>query len=80
MCLGLQLAQYTNTFMSNNLCVVTSLKRSYPLHKAPTFAGFGRGHGKQPYPQFIGKADSQTRTHNLSLKALAIAPRHNAKS
>ena len=22
------------------------------MHRAPTFAGFGKGHGRQPYPQF----------------------------
>ena len=30
------------------------------MPKTPTFAGFGRGHSRQPYPQFIGAADSQT--------------------
>ena len=22
------------------------------MHRAPSFAGFGRGHSRQPYPQF----------------------------
>ena len=31
---------------------------AYPLHKAPIFAGSRKNHGRQPYSQFIGEADS----------------------
>lgn len=31
------------------------------MHKAPTYEAFGRGHGKHPYPQLIGEADSHIR-------------------
>lgn len=37
------------------------------MHKILTFAVSERGHGRQPYPQYFGEADSQTLTRNLSL-------------
>ena len=44
------------------------------MHKTLTFAVFERGHGRQPYHQYFGEADSQTQTHDLLFwwKALAI--------
>lgn len=37
------------------------------MHKNLTFAVSERGHGRQPYPQYFGETNSQTRTHDLSL-------------
>ena len=48
------------------------------MHKTPTFAGFGRIHGRQRYPQFFREADSWTQTCNLSLLVEGIG--HRTKS
>ena len=35
-------------------------RRPYPMHKTPTFVGSGRGHNRQPHPQFLGEAAYRT--------------------
>lgn len=58
------------------ICLVRSYKRLYLVYKTPTSARFGRIHGRQPHPQFIGEANSWTWTPTYSFwwKALAITP------
>ena len=48
------------------ICLVRSYKRLYLVYKTPTSARFGRIHGRQPPPQFIGEANSWTWTLTYS--------------
>lgn len=43
---------YPDPYGINKVCptVCSIKKRSYPVHKTPTFSSSRRGHGKQPYP------------------------------
>ena len=50
------------------------------MHRAPTFAGFDRGHGRQFYPQFSLERlipIIETATCHFWWKALAIATSPN---